>query len=147
MRSQLKTERGFFLPHQDLNQGPLEPKASVLPMSYTDFLMIKVSKKWTKWLNIQTVFQQISAKRGPNSRFVIEANTKSLWPKLSWSQKVKLMDRGRVTQPQVEYWVISRAFFSTKVEFLLESGNKSLYKMHQSRVIIWLWPINGQNHK
>ena len=37
MRSQLKSERGiFFLPHQDLNQGPMQPKASVLPMSYTD---------------------------------------------------------------------------------------------------------------
>ena len=32
-----KNKRGnFFLPHQDLNNGPLEPKASVLPMSYTD---------------------------------------------------------------------------------------------------------------
>ena len=39
MRSQLKNEReNSFLPHRDLNHGPLEPKASVLPMSYTDSL-------------------------------------------------------------------------------------------------------------
>ena len=37
MRSKLKNERGiFFLPHLDLNHGPLEPRASVLPMSYSD---------------------------------------------------------------------------------------------------------------
>ena len=31
MRSQLKSERGnFFLPHRDLNHGPLQPIASVL---------------------------------------------------------------------------------------------------------------------
>ena len=83
---------------------------------------------------------QISAKQGPDSRFVVKANTKSMWPKSSQSQIVKLMDR-------VEYRVISQVFFSTKVEFLLESGKKSLYKMHQSRVIIRLWPINGQKHK
>ena len=36
MRPQLKNERGiFFLPHWDLNQGLLQPKASGLPMSYT----------------------------------------------------------------------------------------------------------------
>ena len=36
MRSQLKNERGNFIPHQDLNHGPLEPIASVLTMSYAD---------------------------------------------------------------------------------------------------------------
>ena len=46
---------------------------------------------------------QISAKRGPDSSFVVKPNTKSLWPKSSWSRIVKLMDRGRVTQPRVEY--------------------------------------------
>ena len=43
---------------------------------------------------------QISAKRDPYSRFVVEANTKSGWPKSSWSPKVKLMDQGRITRPQ-----------------------------------------------
>ena len=38
-----------FLPHQDLNHGPLELKASVLPMSCTDaditmFLIAEISK-------------------------------------------------------------------------------------------------------
>ena len=32
-----KNERGnFFLPHWDLNHGPLELSASVIPMTYTD---------------------------------------------------------------------------------------------------------------
>ena len=35
MRSQLKKERGNVLPHQDLGLGPLELKASVVPISYT----------------------------------------------------------------------------------------------------------------
>ena len=36
-RSQLKSKRGRnFLPHRDLNLGPLAPKASVLPMIYND---------------------------------------------------------------------------------------------------------------
>ena len=46
---------------------------------------------------------QISTKRGPDSRFVIETNTKSWWPKSSRSRIVKLMDRDWVTQPRVEY--------------------------------------------
>ena len=48
---------------------------------------------------------QISGKRGPDSRFIIEANTKSRGRKSSRSQIVNLMDRGRVTRPQVEYRV------------------------------------------
>ena len=46
---------------------------------------------------------QISAKQGPYSRFVIEANTKSLWLKLSQTRIVKLMDQGRVTRSRVKY--------------------------------------------
>ena len=38
MRSQLKNEReNFVIPHRDLKHGPLEMKASVLPMNYADF--------------------------------------------------------------------------------------------------------------
>ena len=37
MRSPLKNQRGnFFIIHPDLNQGPLELKATVLPISYAD---------------------------------------------------------------------------------------------------------------
>ena len=37
MRSQLKNQRGnFFLPHQDLKNGPLELKVNVIQMSYTE---------------------------------------------------------------------------------------------------------------
>ena len=37
MRWQLKNERGkICLPHWDLNNGPLEPKASELPLSCPD---------------------------------------------------------------------------------------------------------------
>ena len=52
MRSQLKIKREFFfLTHQDVNHGPLEPKSSVLPMSYTDPFII-----W-KWFNFVVSFQ------------------------------------------------------------------------------------------
>ena len=40
MRSQLKNERGkLFFPRRDLNHGPLELKASVLPMSFSIFVV------------------------------------------------------------------------------------------------------------
>ena len=38
-----QNKRGnFFLPHWNLNHGLLEPRASVLPMSYTDSLVMKM---------------------------------------------------------------------------------------------------------
>ena len=46
---------------------------------------------------------QILGKRGPYLRFVVKVNTKALKPKPSRSRVVKLMDRGQVTQSQVEY--------------------------------------------
>ena len=78
------------------------------------------------------ILNQISAKRGLDSRFVVEANTKSWWPKLSQSRKVKLMDWGRVTrlrveyrvEYQVKYWILGE-FLIIKVKLLLDSGNKS----------------------
>ena len=42
---------------------------------------------------------------GVLTRFIGEENTESQWPKLSRSRIVKLMDRGWVTRPRVEYWV------------------------------------------
>ena len=84
--------------------------------------MVKMKQK-----NHQNRENQISAKP---KRFFVEANTKSQSPKSSPSWVIKLMDRGWVTQPQVEYWVeyqILGEFLGIKVEFKLESGNKSLY--------------------
>ena len=77
---------------------------------------------------------QISAKRGPDSTFAVEVNTKTC-PKSSRFRLVKMMDRDRVIQPQVEYWVEYRVkywveylilgeFLSKKVDFILESGSK-----------------------
>ena len=78
----------------------------------------------------------ILAKWGPDSSFVIEANTKSRWPKSSRSQIVKLMDRGWVTRPRVKYQVkcqveyrILGELLRLKVKFLFVSDNN------------WLWPI------
>ena len=48
---------------------------------------------------------QISAKWGPDSRFVVKANTRSRQPKSSRGCIVKLMDQGQVTRPRVEYRV------------------------------------------
>ena len=42
---------------------------------------------------------------GSQLEIVIEANTKSWWPKSSQSRIVKLMDWGQVTQSRVEYQV------------------------------------------
>ena len=38
----------FFLPHRGLNFGPLEPKAFVLPMNYTDPLSCQTYHHWSK---------------------------------------------------------------------------------------------------
>ena len=46
---------------------------------------------------------QISAKRGPASRFVIEANHKPLQPKSNSRQSKKMMVRGWSIQPQSKY--------------------------------------------
>ena len=93
---------------------------------------------------------QILVKMGLNSRFVVEANIARSSPKPRQSRVINLTNRTRVTRPRVkyrvEYQVISLVF-STKVEFLLESGNKSLYLWHKSWVIIQLWPTNGQKYK
>ena len=89
------------------------------------------AQTWVHNMHVYT--HQIS---GSDSRFVVEANSKSWWPKSSRSRIVKLMDRGRVTRPRVEYRVKYRVkywfeyrmlgeFLSIKVEFLLDSGNKS----------------------
>ena len=39
MRLQLKNERENYFSYQDLNHGPFERKASVLPMSYADLYL------------------------------------------------------------------------------------------------------------
>ena len=49
MRSQLKSETGKISPHREFNHRPLEQKASVLPMSYTDSLKIILLKKYS-WI-------------------------------------------------------------------------------------------------
>ena len=51
MRSQLKNEKGnFILPLQDLNHGPLTPKASVLPMSFAD--PFSWTEPWRMYANL-----------------------------------------------------------------------------------------------
>ena len=40
MRSLLETKEEIFLPHQDLNCGPLKPKASVLSMSHAEIVLV-----------------------------------------------------------------------------------------------------------
>ena len=42
---------------------------------------------------------QIVAKRGPDSKFAVEANTKTLCPNSSRFRLVKMIDRGRVIRP------------------------------------------------
>ena len=68
-------------------------------------------------------------KQGPDSTFAIKANAKTQCPKSSRFRLVKIMDRGRVIPPRVEYRVEYRIlgkFLSKKVEFLLESGEKKI---------------------
>ena len=58
---------------------------------------------------------QILAKRGPDSRFVLEANLKSLCPKSSWSSILKTQNR---VETMHEYLVSNRAclYKSAKLE-------------------------------
>ena len=68
---------------------------------------------------------QILARRGPDSTFAVEPNTKTMCPKLSWFWLVKMMDRGRVIRPRVQYQVeyqILGDILSKKVNFLLKSS-------------------------
>ena len=53
MRLQQEMKEVFFLTHQDLNNGPLERKASELPMSYVDPCLINNNKQvYLKGANI-----------------------------------------------------------------------------------------------
>ena len=75
---------------------------------------------------------QILAKRGPDSRFVVEANTKSRWPKLSRSRIVKLMDRGHIrlglkSNNSAYFFIGSYTNNSRSCEFLLKSEARSSY--------------------
>ena len=45
----MKEERKIFLPHQDLKYGNQEPKASVLPMSYSDPLQEQFLLEKLQW--------------------------------------------------------------------------------------------------
>ena len=59
---------------------------------------------FTYWLTyFIKVVQQISANQGPNLKLVLEANIKVLMSKSNSSQVIKLMVRGRVSQPQGKY--------------------------------------------
>ena len=53
---------------------------------------------------------QILANRGPDLRFVVEANTKALISKLNSSWVKKLMDWGRVSNTQL-FWVLCNFLF------------------------------------
>ena len=44
-----KLKRTFFSPHQDLNHDFLEPKYSMLPMSYADPYVLYLGKNYLVW--------------------------------------------------------------------------------------------------
>ena len=55
--------------------------------------------------NAHRIFpKQILRNPGPDSKFIDKVNTEVLWPMPSWSQFIKLMDRGRVESSRDEYW-------------------------------------------
>ena len=93
---------------------------------------------------------QISAKRCPDSKFIIKVNTKCWLPRSSkfdgsWSSYSTLS--GRVTRPRVKYWVEYRVEYWILADFLSIKVKFLLVHMGHSRIIIWLWSINGQKHE
>ena len=75
-------------------------------VKYTSLLLVSAARTQKGWVTLcEIIKEQISAKQGPDSRFVVEVNTKSQWSKLSRSWIVKLVDQGRVIRPRAEYWV------------------------------------------
>ena len=60
---------------------------------------------------------QISAKRGHDSKFVVETNIKALLPKSSQSQIAKLKNRGQITRPRVKYRVEYRGEYQLLANF------------------------------
>ena len=70
-------------------------------------------------------------KRGPDSRFIVEANFTRSSPNSRQSRVINLMNQTRVTQPESNIKSNTESntkllakFFSIKVKFLLESDNK-----------------------
>ena len=72
---------------------------------------------------------QISAKQGPDLRFIVEANTKAVEPKLSRSRIVKLMDQGPVTRPWVQYQVFSQVIVQGAILVMNEIWNDDKLKI------------------
>ena len=56
-------------------------------------------------------------KQGPDSTFAIKANAKTQCPKSSRFRLVKIMDRGRVIRPRVEYRILGE--FLSKMPAIL----------------------------
>ena len=71
--------------------------------------------------------QQISAKRGPDLKFVVEANSKALKP--NGKIEVEFLDLKSSIESNIKTNIeLLAKFFSIKVEFLLELEIKNLYK-------------------
>ena len=74
---------------------------------------------------------QISAKRGPDSRFIVEANTKCPWPKSSRSQMVNLMDCGRI-------WLDSTCIHHIRLKYRYSTCGR--VKLWTWLKYGWIWP-------
>ena len=83
-------------------------------------LMLCVCKLYFQNLELSKIksLRQISAKRGTDSSFVVEANIIALLPKSSRSQLVKMMNRGRVIRGRVKYRVAYRVDYLVDYQIL-----------------------------
>ena len=102
-----------FLPHQDLNPGPLKPKACGLPMSYTDPLLIN-----SLWYIFQDPWAQ------PDSTWTW---TPSIWPRRKWLS-LQLLQLSQLQKKELSSF--QKKLFPKKNR-RLKAGKHSLYTKKQ----------------
>ena len=97
IRSQLKKERGnFFLAHRNLNRGPLQPKDSVLPMSYTDS-----DHKNTIYLALVIIEALLVV--SPSGLKSVSLRSCSIFRFIAWSRENLYLVLAKVTSLKSEY--------------------------------------------
>ena len=95
----------FFLPHWDLNHGPLELKASVLPMSYSDPSLSKIILLLTLPSNFR------------RSRVLLRDSwSKQIANLCNLGRSKKVMIQGRSIPPWSEYWSEYGIAFGQNIE-------------------------------
>ena len=105
---QLQETKDFFSRYPDAGAGKVGIGIMGEGMGCLYNTLQKI-KDFLHFWHLSVVYaHQILAKRGPDSTFAVEENTKTMCLKLSRFRLVKMMGWGRVFRPQVKYQILGK---------------------------------------